>query len=150
MEGSGKMIVTAVGVNSQAGIIFTLLGAAVDEQEKAAKQNKSGKNRKAREASPDDVEQGLGNSNAGTGNSHGAAGDVTAKNQVTTPPASKGAAGDDPNADCSAAPAPEVATKKEKSVLQAKLTKLAIQIGYAGLCAQLDFQLIVGLSYSLL
>jgi len=33
MEGSGKMVVTAVGVNSQAGIIFTLLGAAVDEQE---------------------------------------------------------------------------------------------------------------------
>ncbi|KAK4470598.1 hypothetical protein MN116_006138 [Schistosoma mekongi] len=27
MEGSGKMVVTAVGVNSQAGIIFTLLGA---------------------------------------------------------------------------------------------------------------------------
>ncbi|CAH8539609.1 unnamed protein product [Dicrocoelium dendriticum] len=28
MEGSGKMVITAVGVNSQAGIIFTLLGAA--------------------------------------------------------------------------------------------------------------------------
>ncbi|VDN17070.1 unnamed protein product [Dibothriocephalus latus] len=27
MEGSGRMLVTAVGVNSQAGIIFTLLGA---------------------------------------------------------------------------------------------------------------------------
>lgn len=27
MEGSGKMLVTAVGVHSQAGIIFTLLGA---------------------------------------------------------------------------------------------------------------------------
>lgn len=27
MEGSGKFIVTAVGVHSQAGIIFTLLGA---------------------------------------------------------------------------------------------------------------------------
>lgn len=27
MEGSGKMVVTAVGVNSQAGIIFALLGA---------------------------------------------------------------------------------------------------------------------------
>ena len=27
MEGSGKMVVTAVGVNSQCGIIFTLLGA---------------------------------------------------------------------------------------------------------------------------
>lgn len=42
MEGSGKMIVTAVGVNSQAGIIFTLLGAAVDEQEQAIKKMKKG------------------------------------------------------------------------------------------------------------
>ena len=31
MEGSGKMVVTAVGVNSQAGIIFALLGAAQEE-----------------------------------------------------------------------------------------------------------------------
>lgn len=43
MEGSGKIIVTAVGVNSQAGIIFTLLGAAVDEQEQAIKKMKKGK-----------------------------------------------------------------------------------------------------------
>ncbi|VVC89454.1 unnamed protein product [Leptidea sinapis] len=42
MEGSGKMLVTAVGVNSQAGIIFTLLGAAVDKQEKEIKQMKKG------------------------------------------------------------------------------------------------------------
>ena len=28
MEGSGKMVVTAVGINSQSGIIFALLGAA--------------------------------------------------------------------------------------------------------------------------
>lgn len=40
--GSGKMLVTAVGVNSQAGIIFTLLGAAVDKQEKEIKQMKKG------------------------------------------------------------------------------------------------------------
>lgn len=32
MEGSGKMVVTAVGVNSQAGIIFALLGAAQEEE----------------------------------------------------------------------------------------------------------------------
>lgn len=42
MEGSGKMLVTAVGVNSQAGIIFTLLGAAVDEQEQEIKKMKKG------------------------------------------------------------------------------------------------------------
>ncbi|KAH9583415.1 ATPase, Ca transporting, plasma membrane [Schistosoma haematobium] len=36
MEGSGKMVVTAVGVNSQAGIIFTLLGATEGDSSTAA------------------------------------------------------------------------------------------------------------------
>jgi len=34
MEGSGKMVVVAVGVNSQAGIIFSLLGAAEETDAK--------------------------------------------------------------------------------------------------------------------
>ena len=42
MEGSGKMVVAAVGVNSQAGIIFTLLGAAVDQQEAEIRKMKKG------------------------------------------------------------------------------------------------------------
>ncbi|NXU36419.1 AT2B3 ATPase, partial [Drymodes brunneopygia] len=33
MEGSGRLGVTAVGVNSQSGIIFTLLGAAGDDED---------------------------------------------------------------------------------------------------------------------
>jgi Ca2+ transporting ATPase len=33
MEGSGKMLVTAVGLSSQAGIIFTLLGATEDDDD---------------------------------------------------------------------------------------------------------------------
>uniref|UniRef100_A0A673ZWV3 Calcium-transporting ATPase n=1 Tax=Salmo trutta TaxID=8032 RepID=A0A673ZWV3_SALTR len=33
MEGSGKILITAVGVNSQTGIIFTLLGAEEDEDD---------------------------------------------------------------------------------------------------------------------
>ena len=37
MEGSGKVVVTAVGINSQAGIIFALLGAV---EESAAKEDK--------------------------------------------------------------------------------------------------------------
>merc|ERR1712083_586517 len=53
MEGSGKVLVTAVGVNSQAGIIFTLLGAAADEVEE--------EQRKAKKV---DVEEGMGNSHA--------------------------------------------------------------------------------------
>ncbi|KAF1403225.1 UNVERIFIED_CONTAM: Plasma membrane calcium-transporting ATPase 1, partial [Eudyptes pachyrhynchus] len=41
MEGSGKMVVTAVGVNSQTGIIFTLLGAGGEEEEEK-KEKKGG------------------------------------------------------------------------------------------------------------
>ena len=41
MEGSGKMLVTAIGVNSQAGIIFALLGAAGEAEEDESK-NKAG------------------------------------------------------------------------------------------------------------
>lgn len=93
MEGSGKMLVTAVGVNSQAGIIFTLLGAAVDQQEQEIKKMK--------------------NDEEITGNSHvSAAKPEPAENHHAVSHAPEG--------------------KKEKSVLQAKLTKLAIQIGYAG------------------
>lgn len=42
MEGSGKMIVTAVGINSQSGIIFALLGAAAEEEAKPEKKKKDG------------------------------------------------------------------------------------------------------------
>ncbi|XP_026673715.1 plasma membrane calcium-transporting ATPase 2 isoform X4 [Ceratina calcarata] len=98
MEGSGKMLVTAVGVNSQAGIIFTLLGAAVDQQEQEIKKMKK----------DEGVEI--------TGNSHVSSG--------------KHEAGENHHAPSQGAAAGE--GKKEKSVLQAKLTKLAIQIGYAG------------------
>lgn len=46
MEGSGRMVVTAVGVNSQTGIIFTLLGAGgEDEEEKKEKEKKDKKSR---------------------------------------------------------------------------------------------------------
>ena len=38
MEGSGKMVVSAVGVNSQAGIIFALLGATQDEKKNSNKE----------------------------------------------------------------------------------------------------------------
>lgn len=49
MEGSGKMVVVAVGVNSQAGIIFTLLGAT--QEEKAAKKDKKKKEKNASKSS---------------------------------------------------------------------------------------------------
>ncbi|XP_052745278.1 plasma membrane calcium-transporting ATPase 3 isoform X6 [Bicyclus anynana] len=115
MEGSGKMLVTAVGVNSQAGIIFTLLGAAVDKQEKEIKQmkkeaKKQQKKGQRKSLTGDDDLPASGNSHG----NHARPDD----NHVPAPAADK--------------PAPETSHKKEKSVLQAKLTKLAIQIGYAG------------------
>ncbi|KYN03663.1 Plasma membrane calcium-transporting ATPase 2 [Cyphomyrmex costatus] len=57
MEGSGKMLVTAVGVNSQAGIIFTLLGAAVDQQEQEIKKmKKEAKKQRKKKSLPAAVE----------------------------------------------------------------------------------------------
>uniref|UniRef100_A0A8C2EEF6 Calcium-transporting ATPase n=1 Tax=Cyprinus carpio TaxID=7962 RepID=A0A8C2EEF6_CYPCA len=77
MEGSGKMLVTAVGVNSQTGIIFTLLG------------QKDGGTVEMEPLNSDDETE-----------------EEPKKNKIP---------------------------KKEKSVLQGKLTKLAVQIGKAGL-----------------
>ena len=37
MEGSGKMVVTAVGINSQTGIILSLLGATQEDKEQEHK-----------------------------------------------------------------------------------------------------------------
>uniref|UniRef100_A0A8C4NXQ8 Calcium-transporting ATPase n=1 Tax=Dicentrarchus labrax TaxID=13489 RepID=A0A8C4NXQ8_DICLA len=46
MEGSGKMLVTAVGVNSQTGIIFTLLGSAEDDDEDEEEKKKEKEEKK--------------------------------------------------------------------------------------------------------
>ena len=42
MEGSGKMVIVAVGVNSQAGIIFALLGATKETTKDSNKPNTPG------------------------------------------------------------------------------------------------------------
>lgn len=44
MEGTGKMVVTAVGVNSQTGIIMTLLGAARSAEDEERRERRRGKN----------------------------------------------------------------------------------------------------------
>ncbi|XP_014296753.1 plasma membrane calcium-transporting ATPase 2 isoform X4 [Microplitis demolitor] len=114
MEGSGKMLVTAVGVNSQAGIIFTLLGAAVDQQEQEIKKmKKEAKKQRKKKSLPGDEAGEI------TGNSHPGSGGSVKQHDGENHAAPSGGGG---HAD----------GKKEKSVLQAKLTKLAIQIGYAG------------------
>lgn len=50
MEGSGKMVVTGVGVNSQTGIIFQLLGASEegDGEEKEKKKKEKDKKKEER------------------------------------------------------------------------------------------------------
>ncbi|XP_065297276.1 plasma membrane calcium-transporting ATPase 2 isoform X4 [Dermacentor albipictus] len=106
MEGSGKVLVSAVGVNSQAGIILTLLGAAHTE----SKEQKKKKKKKV------DEEVAM------SGNSH--LGNITANTHVEPARADSIVA--------ASSPAEDSNPRKEKSVLQAKLTKLAIQIGYVG------------------
>ncbi|XP_037649878.1 plasma membrane calcium-transporting ATPase 2 isoform X8 [Sebastes umbrosus] len=95
MEGSGRMLVTAVGVNSQTGIIFTLLGAGPEEEEKKEKKVKKQDGAAAMEMQPLKSAEG---------------GESDEKEKKKSP-----------------------GSKKEKSVLQGKLTKLAVQIGKAGL-----------------
>ncbi|KAM8972873.1 plasma membrane calcium-transporting ATPase 1 isoform 3-T3 [Pelodytes ibericus] len=103
MEGSGKMVVTAIGVNSQTGIIFTLLGASENEEEKEKKDKKNGAVENRNKAKAQD----------------GAA--------MEMQPLKSEEGGDGEDKKKSNLP------KKEKSVLQGKLTKLAVQIGKAGL-----------------
>jgi len=117
MEGSGKVLVTAVGVNSQAGIIFTLLGAAADEAEQVAKDRKK-----------KDVEEGVGNSHP----NHSLPNSTVGKGGMESPEEMGGG---------------EV--EEEKSVLQAKLTNLAIQIGYGGMAVSLITVIILSIRFSI-
>ncbi|VDN02735.1 unnamed protein product [Thelazia callipaeda] len=92
MEGSGKMVITAVGINSQTGIIMTLLGAAKSNN------NKKGLNT----VSPEEQVNG---------SLTGAQPENTRKQSTDSS---------------------EYDIKMSKSVLQGKLSALAIQIGYMG------------------
>eukprot|EP00090_Calanus_glacialis_P005343 TRINITY_DN1414_c0_g1_i2.p1 TRINITY_DN1414_c0_g1~~TRINITY_DN1414_c0_g1_i2.p1 ORF type:complete len:1169 (-),score=188.50 TRINITY_DN1414_c0_g1_i2:1887-5393(-) len=117
MEGSGKVLVTAVGVNSQAGIIFTLLGAAAEEVEDMEKKKRK------------DVEEGIGNAHP----------------NHTLPNSTPGKGGMD---DSSEQEMGGECGDEEKSVLQAKLTNLAIQIGYGGMAVSLLTVIILSVRFS--
>uniref|UniRef100_A0A8C6PEY7 Calcium-transporting ATPase n=1 Tax=Nothobranchius furzeri TaxID=105023 RepID=A0A8C6PEY7_NOTFU len=102
MEGSGKMLVTAVGVNSQTGIIFALIGSSDDgdvdgEDKKDKKKDDRGKKDRKDKKNGANVE-------------------MQPLKEDGEPEKKK-----------------KKLPKKEKSVLQGKLTKLAVQIGKAGL-----------------
>ncbi|XP_051950147.1 plasma membrane calcium-transporting ATPase 3-like isoform X3 [Xyrauchen texanus] len=109
MEGSGKMVVTAVGVNSQTGIIFTLLGAGEMEEEK--KDCKKGK------------QDGTLENNQNKAKKQ----DEAVAMEMQPLKSAEGGEVEEKEKKKSGVP------KKEKSVLQGKLTKLAVQIGKAGL-----------------
>ncbi|XP_070791267.1 plasma membrane calcium-transporting ATPase 3 isoform X10 [Pituophis catenifer annectens] len=100
MEGSGRMVISAVGVNSQTGIIFTLLGAGGEEEEKKEKKGKEKQTKKQDGAVAMEMQP--------LKSAEGGEMEEREKKKASVP-------------------------KKEKSVLQGKLTKLAVQIGKAGL-----------------
>ncbi|XP_054574178.1 plasma membrane calcium-transporting ATPase 3 isoform X12 [Eptesicus fuscus] len=116
MEGSGRMVVTAVGVNSQTGIIFTLLGAGGEEEEKKDKKGK------VMQASSKQQDGAMESSQTKAKKQDGAV-------AMEMQPLKSAEGGEMEEREKKKASVP----KKEKSVLQGKLTKLAVQIGKAGL-----------------
>ncbi|XP_032066627.1 plasma membrane calcium-transporting ATPase 3 isoform X3 [Thamnophis elegans] len=114
MEGSGRMVISAVGVNSQTGIIFTLLGAGGEEEEKKEKKGKK-KERKRQDGA---VENNQNKAKKQDG---------AVAMEMQPLKSAEGGEMEEREKKKSSVP------KKEKSVLQGKLTKLAVQIGKAGL-----------------
>ncbi|KAM9005814.1 plasma membrane calcium-transporting ATPase 4 isoform X1 [Sarcophilus harrisii] len=116
MEGSGRIVVTAVGEHSQTGIIFSLLGASESDEQQVVKNGKQGaleSRKKAKtadgvplEIQPLKIPEGV---------------EEEEKKRRKGP--------------------------KEKSVLQGKLTRLAVQIGKAGLFMSILTVLVLVLSF---
>ncbi|KAM4582381.1 plasma membrane calcium-transporting ATPase 2 isoform 3-T7 [Fundulus diaphanus] len=137
MEGSGRMLVTAVGVNSQTGIIFTLLGAGVEEEEKKEKKGgtlEDGHQNTDCSHPPIHPIATIATDGAAGINAPGTASLINVKKQdgaaaMEMQPLKSAEGGETDEKERKKVSAP----KKEKSVLQGKLTKLAVQIGKAGL-----------------
>nr|BCY27123.1 plasma membrane Ca++ ATPase isoform b [Ascidia ahodori] len=118
MEGSGKMVITAVGVNSQTGIIFSLLGASEghEEPEEGNHDSRADANvNHDHNASPENIPL----TEFKDGNEGG----------------EEAAEGEEPKK--------KKSRRKEQSVLQAKLTKLAVQIGYVGFAVAISTVIIL-------
>uniref|UniRef100_A0A8C2B847 Calcium-transporting ATPase n=1 Tax=Cyprinus carpio TaxID=7962 RepID=A0A8C2B847_CYPCA len=151
MEGSGRMLVMAVGVNSQTGIIFTLLGAGGEEEEKKEKKGQALEDghhladcsHLSSHPIATIATDGAASANAPGNTSlvNGKMQDGNMENNQTKVKKQDGAAAmemqplksaEGGEADDKEKKKANV-SKKEKSVLQGKLTKLAVQIGKAGL-----------------
>ncbi|XP_068585031.1 plasma membrane calcium-transporting ATPase 1-like [Cebidichthys violaceus] len=114
MEGSGKMLVTAVGENSQSGIIFKLLVAGEEGESDAEEKAKKAKKKEQKKQEKKD-KKSKKDDKAKKGENRDGATEVQPLNEHGEPEKKKNP------------------PKKEKSVLQGKLTKMAVQIGKAGL-----------------
>ncbi|XP_041955243.1 plasma membrane calcium-transporting ATPase 3-like isoform X1 [Alosa sapidissima] len=134
MEGSGRMVVTAVGVNSQTGIIFTLLGAGEAEEEKEKKEPKKEGSNSSSMLYPPAVEAKQmtitnGKQDGTLENNPNKAKKQDEAVAMEMQPLKSAEGGEVEEKEKKKANV----SKKEKSVLQGKLTKLAVQIGKAGL-----------------
>lgn len=107
MEGGGKMVVTAVGLNSQSGTIMSLLGVGEEEGKKGKSSETADKKTAVKETVKGTNNKKLDETNA------------QAENAGTNQDEKKKKKKGNPH-------------KKQQSVLQIKLTKLALQIGKAG------------------
>uniref|UniRef100_A0A8C0WCG5 Calcium-transporting ATPase n=1 Tax=Castor canadensis TaxID=51338 RepID=A0A8C0WCG5_CASCN len=138
MEGSGRMVVTAVGVNSQTGIIFTLLGAGGEEEEKKDKKGvKKGDGLQLPAADGAAASNAADSANASLVNGKMQDGNVDSSQSKAKQQDGAAAMEMQPLKSAEGGDADDKKKanmhKKEKSVLQGKLTKLAVQIGKAGL-----------------
>nr|XP_021550926.1 plasma membrane calcium-transporting ATPase 2 [Neomonachus schauinslandi] len=138
MEGSGRMVVTAVGVNSQTGIIFTLLGAGGEEEEKKDKKGvKKGDGLQLPAADGAAGSNATDSANTSLVNGKMQDGNVDASQSKAKQQDGAAAMEMQPLKSAEGGDADDKKKanmhKKEKSVLQGKLTKLAVQIGKAGL-----------------
>ncbi|CAF4008272.1 unnamed protein product [Rotaria magnacalcarata] len=137
MEGSGKMLVLAVGEHSQTGMIFKLLGATKEEEVTTDKKPSESKNQNNEIADADAKERLIksGSAKGAAANNH----DATELQEVNLD-GDKQTGGDDD---------PEHMKVTERSILQAKLTKLAIQIGYAGMTIAIMTVLVLLIRFSI-
>ncbi|WAR25426.1 AT2B3-like protein [Mya arenaria] len=123
-EVNDPMLLSAVGINSQTGIIFALLGASLEEEDKQKKDKKKATPNSAPADNPG-TQQGHVMGKAinleVTGNSHHGNAGHKVSNKIPEE--------EEDQTDEAKEPGP---SRKEKSVLQSKLTRLAIQIGYGG------------------
>ncbi|CAF0918576.1 unnamed protein product, partial [Didymodactylos carnosus] len=131
MEGSGKMLVLAVGEHSQTGLIFKLLGVTQESDEKEEK--KKSKKKKKGDDKADDADATVNERlvKKGSHDNH----EANELQEVST--------------DAKTEQANEPVKSKERPILQAKLTKLTIQIGYAGMTIAILTVLVLFIRFSI-